>query len=365
MIVAFRVDASIEIGTGHLMRCLTLAEELERQGHHCRFICREHQGHLGQLIIGKGFELNLLPGPSDANAHSPQLSINPYGHWLGASQDQDAKQTLDVLSLTKADWLVVDHYALDFRWERKVAAAVGRILVIDDLADRNHECSVLLDQNLGRLASDYDQRLPADCIRLIGPEYTLLRPEFAQLRQESLRRRKHPELKRILISLGGVDRNNATGEVLSALAGAPLSSETELDIIMGPAAPFLEEIKREAAELPYRATVSVGVNDMAERMSRADLSIGAAGSTSWERCCLGLPAILVVLADNQRSAAHALSENGVAIVANGGAAVRHALNQLLTCGNLTEKLSSMAKAGAELIDGVGCRRVVNELCGRS
>ncbi|SFM81902.1 UDP-2,4-diacetamido-2,4,6-trideoxy-beta-L-altropyranose hydrolase [Marinobacter pelagius] len=365
MLVVLRADASIEIGTGHVMRCLTLADELKRQGHQCLFICREHEGHLGELIVSKGYELYLLPASRSSKEQSSERAKNPHADWLGVSWQQDAEQTLEVLSAVEADWLVVDHYALDARWERQVVATVGQILVIDDLADRDHECSLLLDQNLGRVASDYDQRVPAHCVRLIGPEYVLLRPEFARLRQRSLKRRQQPQLKSILISLGGIDKTNVTGQVLRAIAESSLPSEIKLDIIMGAASPHLEEVRDQAQRLRFSVTVSVNVSDMAERMCEADLSIGAAGSTSWERCCLGLPAIVVVLADNQRLAAQALKEEDVAIIVDSGESVRTVLDRMMTDGSLTTSLASMARAGSELVDGMGCNRVVSELTGRS
>lgn len=351
MLVVFRTDASVQIGTGHVMRCLTLAEELRQQGHQCQFICRDHPGHLGELIEGKGFGLHVLAGAAPALANDTD---NPYAQWLGVTWQQDAWQTLAVLAPLAADWLVVDHYALDARWEKEVAAAVGRIMVIDDLADRNHDCVLLLDQNLGSKAAAYDQKVPDDCIRLIGPQYTLLRPEFARLRECSLKRRQHPQLKRVLISLGGVDRTNVTGEVLHALSETPLPSDTEVDIIMGAAAPYLDEIRRQALNSRFRATVNVGVSDMAERMCQADLSIGAAGSTSWERCCLGLPAILVVLADNQERGAKALEAAGAAIVIDDPVMINAALDRAGT----QEALQRMSHSAAEVSAGGGAAKVV-------
>lgn len=356
MLVVFRADASVQIGTGHVMRCLTLAEQLRQHGHQCQFICRDHPGHLGELIEGKGFELHLLAGTAPALANSADID-NSYAQWLGVTWQQDARQTLEVLSSLAADWLVVDHYALDARWEKGVAAAVGQIMVIDDLADRNHDCAVLLDQNLGSKAAAYDGKVPDDCIRLIGPQYTLLRPEFARLREGSLERRRHPQLKRILISLGGVDRTNVTGEVLRALSETSLPSDTELDIIMGAAAPYLDEIRDQALHSRFRATVSVSVSDMAERMCRADLSIGAAGSSSWERCCLGLPAILVVLADNQVRGAMALEAAGAVIVIDGPEMINVALDRIRT----TETLQRMSHSAAEVSNGGGAVKVVAAL----
>lgn len=363
--VAFRADASVQIGTGHVMRCLTLADELTRQGHECRFVCREHEGHLGELITSKGYGLTLLPSCSDNELDTKDSRSDNYARWLGVPWQEDARQTLDALTPWHPDWLVVDHYALDAEWERALANAVGSIMVIDDLANRCHECALLLDQNLGRVESDYDGLLPEDCQRLTGPGYALLRPEFANLREQSLNRRQQPELKRILISLGGVDRTNVTGQVLDALSESALPVTTELDIIMGAAAPYLDEVRQQVARMPFKATVSVGVTDMAERMCLADLSIGAVGSTSWERCCLGLPAILMVLAENQKSAAEALKRSGAVIIINSGVGVRAELERLMNSDNTENRLTRMIQLGSDLVQGDGCTRVVNELTARS
>ncbi|MFB2762843.1 UDP-2,4-diacetamido-2,4,6-trideoxy-beta-L-altropyranose hydrolase [Marinobacter shengliensis] len=365
MRVAFRADASVQIGTGHVMRCLTLADELTRQGHECRFVCREHEGHLGELITSKGYGLTLLPSCSDNELDTKDSRSDNYARWLGVPWQEDARQTLDALTPWHPDWLVVDHYALDAEWERALANAVGSIMVIDDLANRCHECALLLDQNLGRVESDYDGLLPEDCQRLTGPGYALLRPEFANLREQSLNRRQQPELKRILISLGGVDRTNVTGQVLDALSESALPVTTELDIIMGAAAPYLDEVRQQVARMPFKATVSVGVTDMAERMCLADLSIGAVGSTSWERCCLGLPAILMVLAENQKSAAEALKRSGAVIIINSGVGVRAELERLMNSDNTENRLTRMIQLGSDLVQGDGCTRVVNELTARS
>lgn len=362
MKVAFRTDASVQIGTGHVMRCLTLADELTRQGHQCGFVCREHEGHLGDLIASKGYGLTLLPPHSDNELVLKDRGSDNYALWLGVPWQEDARQTLDALKSWKPDWLVVDHYALDAKWERALANAAGKIMVIDDLANRPHECALLLDQNLGRAGSDYDGLVPVGCQRLIGPRYALLRPEFAKLREQSLKRRRNPELRRILVSLGGVDRTNVTGRVLEALSESALPRSTELDIIMGAAAPYLDDVRQQAARLPFKATVSVNVKDMAQRMCLADLSIGAAGSTSWERCCLGLPAIQVVLAANQRMVNQSLIERGAALAldvealkSGGGAQFDYVL--MLAWSQAPE----MAQSAAAIADGFGCTRLVDHL----
>lgn len=365
MRVIFRADASVQIGTGHIIRCLTLADELTRKGHECRFICRDHLGHLGELISGKGYEVLMLQVDGGIYHDSSNSRNTAHADWLGATWQQDLEQTVEGLTAFKTDWLVVDHYALDARWEQQIAKVVGRVMVIDDLADRNHVCSLLLDQNLGRNLSDYDGLVPKDCQLLIGPEYALLRPEFAELRERSLKRRVQPELKRILITMGGVDRTNLTGQVLDALAATELPRDTQFDIIMGAAAPYLDEVKKQAVWLPFDTTVNVNVKDIAERMCLADLAIGAVGGTSWERCCLGLPSILVVLADNQKSAAKALRERGAAIIADGRESVSYELARLVNLDDRTRFLARMAQFGAGIVEGSGCTQVVNELIGRS
>ncbi|TYC58037.1 UDP-2,4-diacetamido-2,4,6-trideoxy-beta-L-altropyranose hydrolase [Marinobacter sp. BW6] len=363
MHIAFRVDASIQMGTGHAMRCLTLAEALRSQGHECTFICRNHSGNLGTLIAERGFQLSLLSQADwgERNIDSEGDSALAHADWLGVTWQQDAEQTLEALNGPIIDWLVVDHYALDARWERRVSRRVKDVMVIDDIADRPHECKLLLDQNLGRKAEDYDGLVPETCIRLIGPHYALLRPEFAEFRERSLERRRTPELKRILITLGGVDRDNVTGQVLDVLSKSQLPPETELDVVMGASAPALDEVRRQAEVLPFRISVSVNVSDMAERMFLADLCIGAAGSTSWERCCLGLPTMTMVLAENQKDAAEAISRQGAAAVIQDNSDLKTAVQHVLADEQFAANLFAMSNAGASLVDGLGCVRVVNHL----
>ena len=349
--VAFRADASIRIGTGHVMRCLTLARVLREQGAECTFITRQHQGHLVEMLESEGFPVIRLL--AKRNGEAAEENSADYTSWLGGSPEEDARDCLAAIEGKQLDWLVVDHYALDAGWETRLKPHVGQIMVIDDLANRPHDCALLLDQNLGRSAADYDHLVPDDCVRLIGPKYALLRPEFAELRESSLARRKHPELKRILISLGGVDRTNITGQVLDALSKTTLPADIHLDIVMGSAAPFLDEVRQQVDQLPYRATVNVDVNDMAARMHLADLSIGAAGGTSWERCCLGLPVVLLVLADNQITGAKALEATGAAIVISHADAIQAAMSLLLAKAGPRNCLQQMSNAAAAITNGEG------------
>lgn len=305
--IVFRTDASLNIGTGHVMRCLTLADALREQGAACTFICRPHAGHLLDLITQRGHRAVALPAIAVDASPIQAFSGPSHAHWLGTDGVTDAADTRQALGDESVDWLVVDHYALDAKWERALLPACRRLMVIDDLADRPHDCDLLLDQNLGRTAEDYNGLTSDNATRLIGPQYALLRPEFAQLRAESLARRAHPKLKRLLITMGGVDKDNATGQVLDALKACPLPGELEITVVMGPHAPWLQHVQAQALQMPWATKVLAGVDNMAELMADSDLAIGAAGSTSWERCCLGLPAIQLVLANNQKEAASALA----------------------------------------------------------
>ena len=360
----FRVDASLEIGTGHIMRCLTLADELTRQGHKCEFVCREHQGHMGDFIVGKGYSLTLLPMVADNDSNDMKECSSNYIRWLGVSWKEDARQTLKAIKSNKPDWLIIDHYALDADWERVLSSFVERIMVIDDLANRTHNCRLLLDQNLGRKFSDYDGLIPVNCERLIGPVYALLRPEFAMYRDQSLSRRLQPELKRILISLGGVDRSNITGLVLEALSRSTLPSSIELDIVMGASAPHLKTVIAMATDLRFCTEVNINVTDIAERMCSADVAIGAAGSTSWERCCMGLPTIMLEIASNQKMVHKSLVASGAALaleveeLRKSGAVI---ISDLFKRLNSTS--AAMSLIAANLTDGLGCTRVVKSLKG--
>lgn len=311
--IAFRTDASLAIGTGHVMRCLTLADALKARQVACHFICREMPGHLIDAIRQRGHETHVLPRAETATSVTEDTQGPAHADWLTTDWRTDARQTLALLETLRPEWLVVDHYALDARWQDATRSGYGRLFVIDDLADRPHTADLLLDQNLGRDARDYAALVPSACECLIGPRYALLRPEFAEYREASLARRQRPSLGNILVTMGGIDKDNATGRVLEALESCPLPPRCTLSVVMGANAPWLASVQAQALEMPWETEVAVNVNDMARRMSQADLAIGAAGSTSWERCCLGVPTLTVVLADNQREVAKELHDIGAAI----------------------------------------------------
>lgn len=378
MRVAFRVDASLSIGTGHVMRCLTLAGVMRDEGVGCLFLCREHLGNLNEFIMSQGFDVHTLcDEESDADARATksrsELGTNRGLHtlrhadWLGTNQPSDACQSLEILRAFDPDWLIVDHYALDAEWETRMGYALPktRLLVIDDLADRAHKTDVLLDQNLGRAASDYSGLVPNDCCCLIGPRYALLRPEFAEWHEWSLtRRRKGEPVKTVMISLGGVDKDNVTGQVLNALSQVDRLESIKITVVMGVSSPWLEHVRRQAQEISRQIDVVVNVTDMARRMAEADIAIGAAGSTAWERCCLGLPTILLILADNQKAIARALEAQGAAI--NSGSTsdtewqtrFLNAFERLLVCPSTNQRIALNA---ATVTQGKGAKLVASKI----
>lgn len=359
MRIAFRADASLSIGTGHIRRCLTLAEALRSYGIKCYFLCREKPGDLIHQIKARGFQVFVLSTDQFCDATKEiGKPENTYLNWLGVTFQQDAEDCRSVLQHLNPDWLVVDHYALDIYWETLLRPLCGRLMVIDDLANREHNCDVLLDQNLGRVGSDYVHLVNKQCKLLVGPTYALLRPEFAKLRKKSLDRRANSAMKSLLITMGGVDADNATGQVLSALELADLPHDCQITIVMGEISPWLEQVRRQASKLPFNINVLVDVSDMAEQMAKADLAIGAAGCTAWERCCLGLPTLLVVLAENQRIVAQALKLNGSAESLGEPSDIEISLPAAIRQMGNHEKIQKMSLAARSVTDGLGVTRVL-------
>lgn len=363
MNITFRTDASLQIGTGHVIRCLTLAEALHAGGAQCCFICRELSGNLIELIQQRRFGVTVLPATTQVSvADEVNVEGRPdYATWLATDWSTDVAQTRVCVRAAMVDWLIVDHYTLDARWEQALRPLCRKVMVIDDLADRQHDCDVLLDQNLGRNASDYRQFVPMNCTVLAGPHYALLRPEFAALRDESLHRRATPQLSQLLISMGGVDQFDATSKILMALQDCALPAGLRIIVVMGSQAPWLERVKLLAKEMPWPTDVRVNVNNMAQLMTDSDLAIGAAGGTSWERCCLGLPTLLVLVAENQRSGAVALEQSQSVKLIGSIDAIPSALPSIFNSLVATDVLSQLSQRGRLVTDGSGASRVVNAL----
>ncbi|MEY8882724.1 UDP-2,4-diacetamido-2,4,6-trideoxy-beta-L-altropyranose hydrolase [Donghicola sp. XS_ASV15] len=359
-LIAFRADASLEIGSGHVVRCLTLAKALREAGAECLFLSRDLEGSLCDRIRSEGFSCHLLPAPVDADLPAGGPA---HARWAKVSWEQDAQDCAAALKDHAVDWLIMDHYAFDRNWQSAMRPYVERIMVWDDLADRAHDCDVLLDQNLGTMGSDYDALLADHVTRLIGPKYAQLRPEFAAQRAEALVSRCDRTLTKVLIAMGGVDQHNATGRILEALGAWKNAASLEVSVVLGRQAPHLDALAANAGRFPFPLEIACDVTDMGHRMVEADLAIGAVGGTTWERCALGLPTLMLTIAANQIPAAQALGQTGAAILLGDETsehwqdALAHALDRL----SEPDALARMSEVAAGICDGDGTARLVREL----
>ncbi|NLY74249.1 MAG: UDP-2,4-diacetamido-2,4,6-trideoxy-beta-L-altropyranose hydrolase [Firmicutes bacterium] len=291
--VLFRTDSSVVIGSGHVMRCLTLADELRESCGEIGFICRELPGNLIEYIERRGFRVFRLPL---RRANVP---------WQA-----DAEGTGEIILRNRLnpDWLVVDHYALDKQWESAMRPLAQRIMVIDDLVDRGHDCDLLLDQNYYRQQETrYAGLVPGTARQLLGPKYALLRREFKAARRDL--RRRDGFIRRILIFYGGSDPTNETAKALKAVKRLNRPG-IAVDVVVGVINPNRERI-REICSGMINTNFYCQVENMAELMAEADLALGAGGAATWERCYLGLPSLVTIVAENQRETVEALAEDGV------------------------------------------------------
>ena len=339
MNVLFRTDASDSVGTGHLMRCMTLGTALKKGGATVTFACRPLAGPLEQAARERGFEL---------------ISIGT----ARTEPQADADATLAAVGARRFDWMVVDHYGLDAAWEIRVRRASRLSLVIDDLADRRHDCDVLLDQNLRRDGGGaYDPHLTAGCERLLGPRYALLDESF-KVERGGL---AGAERRTILISFGGSDPHSLTLPVLQALL-SDARLDAPIDVVVGALHRDAQAIENAAARAA-NVTLHRATREMARLMARAMLYIGAGGTTSWERCCLALPGVVVAAASNQEEPCAALDAAGSHVYLGRAsdvspAAIAQAAFTLLASPTERRRL---AERSAQLVDGDGAERVAARL----
>lgn len=303
MDAVIRVDSSSQIGSGHLMRCLTLAGQLKKQGAEVAFICRDLEGNLTELVKKQGYELHLLP-----RAENDDTLIG-YAAWLTVSQQRDAEETIAIIQkFSVVNRLVIDSYAIDETWEKLLRSYVQEIFVIDDLANRRHDCDVLLDQNYYLDKEHrYDGLVPESCKLLLGPEHALLREEFYEAKKHL--RKRDGSIHNILVFYGGSDLTDETTKAIHALIELNLSGVTA-DVIVGASNRKKDRIRELCSQhefLRYHEQVS----NMAEFMNNADLMLGAGGTTTWERWFLQLPAIVTAIAENQLKVCEDCAKSGM------------------------------------------------------
>lgn len=312
MNVIIRADASTSIGSGHVMRCLTLAHRLKKEKNtKVVFVMRVLPGNLIGVVEKQGFEVLKLPPANQ------KYSLSGYGLWLTVPMDVDAQQTIEILQhylqehgCDVADRLIVDSYALDEQWELLLRPYCNEIMVIDDLANRRHDCDILLDQNFYlNKEVRYAGLVPEHCKMLLGPEHALLREEFYEAKKHL--RKRNGNIKNILVFYGGSDLTNETEKAIKALVQLHDEGYSfTADVITGLSNSRRENIKNLCSKyhfLHYYCQVS----NMAEFMNKADLMLGAGGSTTWERLYMELPALVTAVAENQIQGCRDCSQAGI------------------------------------------------------
>ena len=356
--IIFRVDCSIKIGTGHFMRCLTLAAELQNNSSHAvkvAFITRDLPNYFCDLLEKNGISqytlgsTEVLKSPGDLH----------HSDWLSVSQEVDADEVNKVLDKHSYDWLIVDHYALDSRWESLVRPNVKWLMAIDDIADRDHACDLLVDANFYLdLKTRYKGKILKDCQLLMGPRYALLRSEFRETRK--LVKARSGEIHKVLVFFGGVDEKNYTNTVIEALAS--FKNLFEVVVIVGEL--NLNRAKVESNCRTHGFTFLIQVNDIANIMLSVDLCIGAGGTAIWERCCLGLPTITLATSSNQDQQVSDAASAGIlyAPLKNADLIEVIQLHVSAMLGNpiLLQRISN---AAFDMVDGQGALRVARIMNG--
>ena len=347
--IVFRTDANQIIGTGHFMRCLTLADELQHHDVEIGFVARDLPQHFQEMLSTHGMTYFALPNTDEMQA----LDELPHAQWLQTSQSHDAQQTLTALGVGQWDWLVVDHYALDHRFETSLRAVAKRIMVIDDLADRVHDCDVLLDQNFYQDQEQrYIRKVPSHARLLLGPRFALLRPEFKKMHQQM--RPRSGKVRNILVSFGGVDALNLTTKTLELLIDLKLGAE--VNVVIGQQNPHKSEIHQICVKHHFNCHIQT--NQMTALMAQADLAIGAGGTTIWEKCCMGLPSICIPVADNQYQQLDDLRKNGLVFSQTSDMdSVEFLRSTLCSLISHPELLNKQSQLGFALVDGEGVEKV--------
>jgi len=339
MRVIIRADASAEIGGGHVMRCLALADSLKDNGAQIHFVCRDLGGNLCDAVASHGHQVLRIPG----SISTPDVDAGETCKALGNAGHQSA------------DWVIVDHYALDSRWESSLKNFSRRVMAIDDVANRAHDCDMLLDQNLSALEQNYRHLTPPGCKLLLGPEFALLRSEFSQ---NAAPRAKSPRQ----FHFGRSDHTGETFKTVEAFKSC-LRPEWRVTIVTGFGCSRLEEVKAFCASHPESFSLHEQIDNMAELMRRCDVAIGGGGVSALERCASGLPALVIAVAENQVAACESLSAAGAIHFAGKAGDVSAAVisKSLLQMTDNPDYLLKISENGRRLVDGNGCQRVASAM----
>jgi len=354
--IYIRADSSELIGIGHIMRTLTLSDSLKELGFKIVYICTNAVGNINDLIVKRGYDTFIIDG-AFTNNNGKENTIIDDGSIL-----KDANQTIDCFK-EKCDWVIVDHYSIDYRWHGIVRKSTDRIMVIDDLANRKLDCDILLDQTYGRKTEHYSSLVGNNCKLLLGSKYALIRPQFSYLRDSSIKRRfDNNSIRNILISVGGIDINNVSLDVLNIIYKLYKgNSDIVINVVLTSKSPNIDSIKNFVENSSLHVKLFIDVENMENLMYEADISIGSGGTTSWERCVMALPSIVVVQADNQNFLSEQLEHKGVIVI------LKHmdCLSNVIQNIEKNLCLSRMSYLASLICDGYGSTRVsksINNLC---
>lgn len=351
MDIVIRTDSSVHIGLGHVMRCLVLARELNNNGHTVEFVARPQNGDSIDYIRREGFFVHELPQPKEWL--TPKNSSD-YAAWLQVPIALDAEQLISVVKY--ADVIIVDHYALGAAWQKEVKNRFDcKIVVIDDLV-RKHDADLIIDQTLMRKLAEYQSINSTNNI-LTGCDYALLNPKFIAKREQALENTSSLTKPKILLSMGGIDKDNVTLQVLYVLQ-SQLHTKARVTVLLGSKSPNYKKVKNFCSLHTDWIEHIDFVDDMADIMLTHSLAIGAPGTTSWERACLGIPSIIIPLEENQYTIAKNL------VLANAAILVK---KEDITCKlvssyeALIQHWCEFRQENLKLCDGLGVRRVVQSL----
>ncbi len=339
--IIFRCDASTTIGSGHVIRCLTLAKALTKKGSICMFVCKKAEGDLIEQIKTQGHLVHVLPALT--------------------TPEQDWQHTTAFVKTLKhsPDWLIVDHYGLDVKWEDKLRHNANKLMVIDDLANREHVCDLLLDQNMVHdMAHRYKGLLHGKCVELLGPKYALLRPEFAAEKKRIIKRTFPP--RHVLITFGGTDHENMA--LLSLKALNYMGYPGQVTLVAGQNNQNTAELELMCSKRP-NTTFMQSTDKMAEIMRKADIAIGAAGMTTWERMCLGLPCVTIAVNENQVEMAEFLGSNHYSFYAGTSASLtsQKLATYLENVFFDSKKFRGIEKYAVDHVDGNGATDIADIL----
>ena len=354
MRIIVRATASKKMGSGHIMRCITLAEELSKKNDNIiEFVTQNFPENLDDLIKKKGFIVHSLKLLNKRKGDDKES--------FAFDQDQDASETIKAIKNNIIDLIIVDHYSIDYKWERKLRPFTKKIMVIDDLANRRHDCDFVLDQNYINNQLRYENLVSTDTIKLLGPRFALLREEFYTVSQK--RKKSSGKNIRLFVFFGGSDLANLTSLVLKVISKSNFKG-FYVDVVIGSLNPHKEKIQYLVSK-SLHAKLHIQVDNIAILMSKADIALCAGGSSTWERMSLGLPSLIVTTAVNQEALSNDLYKDGY-------------INLLGSINNVNERviedalqlaiqnpdnLQLQSQKCKNLVDSLGARRVSNLLLG--